>query len=55
MNLIVRAAGMSAAALVLVAGVSYSDPVQASKVDAADISSIYELPGEATMVAAASM
>jgi cell wall hydrolase len=53
MNLIVRAAGIAAAALTLVAGVSYSDPVQASEVKAAEVSSIYELHGEATITAGA--
>jgi spore germination cell wall hydrolase CwlJ-like protein len=52
MKLFVRAAGMAAAALVLVGGLSYSDPVEASKVDAAQIASIYELHGEATLAAA---
>ena len=51
MTIIVRAAGMAAAALLLVAGVSYSDPVEASKVEAAAISSIYEIHGAATLVA----
>jgi N-acetylmuramoyl-L-alanine amidase len=51
MNVIVRAAGMAAAALFLFAGASYSDPVQATKVDAAEISSIYELHGDATITA----
>ena len=51
MKLFVRAAGMAAAALVLVAGGSYSDPVEASKVDAAQMSSIYELHGQATLIA----